>query len=231
MFPHAFSVHVCSVPEWKGLTCQIWPKWAASYFSESNEKTFLALEIAGQRERARDRAIVRDWNGMKIYLPIARFGARLHVHHAAREKGNVFKDSVRDSPEKMCSICFSNEAWRAQKRTPRCDAIHLDMCGYASTTRAVLCFLNALMCLDSLARGPLSALLQPMCYLAACDAACNWIDTPAPLGEGFCFPSMLGQHDSRGIHTGPNNENIKICAISRMRKKTTKGDEKKSGKK
>lgn len=86
------------------------------------------------------------------------------------------------------------------------------------------------MCLDSLARGPLSALSQPMCYLAACDAACNWIDTPAPLCEGFCFPSMLRKHDSRRFRTGPNNENIKIHAISRMRKKNIKGDEKKSEK-
>lgn len=36
-----------------------------------------------------------------------------------------------------------------------------------------LCFLTALMCVDSLARGALSALLQPMCYIAACAAARN----------------------------------------------------------
>lgn len=41
------------------------------------------------------------------------------------------------------------------------------------------------MCVDSLAHGPLSALSQPMCYTAACFAACNWIDTPAPLSEGY----------------------------------------------
>lgn len=49
----------------------------------------------------------------------------------------------------------------------------------------MLCFLNALMCVDSLAHGPLSALSQPMCYMAACVAARNWIDTPAPLSEGY----------------------------------------------
>lgn len=38
---------------------------------------------------------------------------------------------------------------------------------------AMLCFLNALMCVDSLAHGPLSALSQPMCYMAACVAARN----------------------------------------------------------
>lgn len=50
---------------------------------------------------------------------------------------------------------------------------------------ARLCFLRALMCVDSLARGPLSALSQPMCYMATCVAAHNWIDTPVPLSEGY----------------------------------------------
>lgn len=54
-----------------------------------------------------------------------------------------------------------------------CDAIHLDVHGYVCATEAMLCFLNALMCVDSLARGPLSALSQPMCYMAACVAARN----------------------------------------------------------
>lgn len=85
MFPHAFWVHVCSVPEWRGLTCQIWPKWAASYFSESNERHFWHWKL-----QAREIEIVRDWNRMKIYLPIARFGACLHVCHAASEKRVTF---------------------------------------------------------------------------------------------------------------------------------------------
>lgn len=75
------------------------------------------------------------------------------------------------------------------------------------------------MCLDSLARDPLSALSQPMCYLAACDAACNWIDTPAPLGKGF---SVFPAWQYRSIHIWPDNENINIHAISRMRKKKSK---------
>lgn len=62
------------------------------------------------------------------------------------------------------------------------------LCVRGCVARARLCFLNALMCVDSrcsLAHSPLSALSQPMCYMAACVAGRNWIDTPAPLGEGY----------------------------------------------
>lgn len=86
MFPH-----VCSVPEWKGLACQIWPKWAASYFSESNERHFWHWKL-----QAREIEIVSDWNRMKIYLPYARVGAFLHVRHAASEERLTF--SVCDAP-------------------------------------------------------------------------------------------------------------------------------------
>ncbi len=54
-----------------------------------------------------------------------------------------------------------------------CDAINPDVHGYVCAAGALLCFLNALMCVDSLAHGPLSALSQPMCYMAACVASRN----------------------------------------------------------
>lgn len=66
--PLCLCVTVCSVPEWRGLVCQIWPKWVASYFSESSVSHFWCWKLqAGETE------IVGDLNRMTIYLPYERF--------------------------------------------------------------------------------------------------------------------------------------------------------------
>lgn len=112
--------------------------------------------------------------------------------YGERGEPNVFQDLVCDSPQKMCSICFLNEAWRERACRVRvyiqtCRTAWVKACVCAAQDARLCC---APMCVDSLAHGPLSALSQPMCYMTACVAALNWIDTPAPLGEGYSGLSL-----------------------------------------
>lgn len=124
--PLCLCVTVCSVPEWRGLVCQIWPKWVASYFSESSVSHFWCWKLqAGETE------IVGDLNRMTIYLPYERFHlwrVNVCVCCTASEEGGTFSRIQSVTRPKRCAQFAFQMRREERERVPLGVMLYIRTC-------------------------------------------------------------------------------------------------------